>query len=129
MARDYERVLDAAEALTNFTGYLDADDRKQQSVAQGKFRNEVRVFVYNLFRESPDHGALAFSVSGDLNRIAARDRYSGGAVADTRAALLAEIAKRSRDSSLMRFLIRWGPPVLGLVGLAAFAYFKLSLFG
>jgi hypothetical protein len=129
MARDYGKVLDAAERLMNFTGYLDAEDRKQQGVAQGKFNGEVRVFVYNMFRESPDHGALAYSVSADLDRIGVSGRHSADAVADARAALLAEIAKRSRNSSLMRFLIRWGAPVLGFAGIAAFAYFKWHLFG
>ena len=129
MARDYERVLDAAEKLMSFTGYLDSEGLKRQGEAQGKFNGEVRVFVYDLFRETPDHGALAFAVSADLDRIAATGNHSLAAIADTRAALLTEIRKRSRNSPVMHFLIRWGPPVLGLVAVAAFAYFKLRVLG
>jgi hypothetical protein len=115
-----------AEELMNFTGYLGTEELKQQGVAQGKFNGAVRVFVYGLFRESPDHGALAFSVSADLHRIAAMGNHSEAALADTRAALLAEIEKRSRNSAAMRFLVRWGPPALGLVVAAAYIYFKAS---
>ena len=127
MARDYERVLAAAEELMNFGGYLDSEDRKQQSEAQGRFDGEVRIFVYELYRETPDHGALAFSVAGDLDRISATGTHSEAAVADTRAALLAEIQKRSRDNSAMRFLIRWGPPVVGVLAAAAFLFFKVYM--
>jgi hypothetical protein len=129
MARDYERVLDAAEALVSFTGYLDSEDLKQRGVAQGKLNGEVRVFVYNLFRESPDHGPLVFSVSADLDRIAATGHHSEAAIADTRAALLAEIKKRARNSPVVRFLIRWVPPVLGLVALAVYLYVKAQALG
>lgn len=127
MARDYERVLDAAEGLMNFAGYLDSEGRGQQGAARRAFAVEVRNFVYALFRESPDHGALAFSVSADLHRIAAMGNHSQAAIADTRTALLAEIEKRSRNNAAIRFLIRWGPPVLGLVAMAAWIYFKTSI--
>jgi len=128
MARDYEKVLEAAE-LMNFRGYLDSEGLQKQKAAKSRFGVTVRNFVYALFREGPDHGALAFSVSADLHRIAATGKHSAAAVADTRAALLAEIGKRSRNGSLMRFLIRWGPPALGLAGIAVFAWFKLRVLG
>jgi hypothetical protein len=124
MARDYEMVLDAAEELMNFGGYLDTEGRKQQSEANQVFRRAVEIFVYDLFRESPDHGALAYSVSGDLDRIAAAGNHSEAAIADARAALLAAIEKRGRNSPAMRFLIRWGPPALGVLGVAAYIYIR-----
>ncbi len=129
MARDYERVLQAAESLVSFSGYLDSEDLKRRGEARRKFNEAVRVFVYDLFRETPDRGALGFAVSGDLDRIAAAGRHGEAAIGDARAALLAEIGKRSRNSPIMHCLIRWAPPVLGLVALAAWAYFKLRLFG
>ena len=128
MARDYERVLEAAEQM-NFTGYLDSEGRDQQKKARGRFAVEVRNLVYALFRERPDHGALVFSVSADLNRIAATGMHSEAAIADTRAALLAEIGRRSRNSPAMRFFIRWGLPALGLMATAAWVFFKMRLFG
>jgi hypothetical protein len=125
--RDYGRLLEAAETLT-FGGYLDTEGRREQAKARDLFRSEVRNLVYDLFRESPDHGPLAYSVSADLDRIAAAGGHSEAAVAEARAVLLAEIGKRSRNSPATRFLIRWVPPALGLLGVAAWVYFKTSFF-
>ena len=126
--RNYGKLLDTAEQM-NLTGYLDAEDLKRQRTARARFKVEVRNFVYALFREGPDHGPLAVSVTADLQRIAATGAHSEAAIADTRAALLAEIDKRSRNSPAMRFFIRWVLPALGLAAAAAFGYFKLRLLG
>lgn len=129
MARDYGPVLERAEDLQAFSGYLDGEDMKRMGQVRGAFQAAVRNFVYNLYREGPDHGALAFSVSGELDRIARAGEASPGAIAEAREALHREIEARSRNNGLMRFLVRWGPPVLGLLAIAAFAYLKLKIFG
>lgn len=128
MARDYEKLLDAAE-LMNPRGYVDAEDEKQAGKARKRFRIEVRNFVYALFRESPDHGPLVVSVTADLSRIAAAGYRSEAAIADTKAALLTEIEKRSRNSPAMRFVIWWVLPALGLAATAAVVAFKMRLLG
>ncbi|HYD13660.1 MAG TPA: hypothetical protein VEC11_12505 [Allosphingosinicella sp.] len=129
MARDYGPVLERAEDLQAFSGYLDAEDLKRQGKVRVAFQTAVRNLVYALYRESPDHGALGFSVSGDLDRIARAGEFSPGAVAEAREALLREIQARSRNSGMMRFLVRWGPPVLGLLGIAVYAFFKWLALG
>jgi hypothetical protein len=124
MARDYGKLLKAAEQM-NPRGYLDADDVKQREKAKGRFKIEVRNLVYALYRESPDHGSLSWSVTANLSRLAATGAYSEAAIADARAALLAEIEKRSHNSSATRFAIRW---VLPAFGLAAAVVLKVGLF-
>lgn len=129
MARDYGPVLEKAEDLQEFNGYLGTEEMKRRGQARGAFQAAVRNLVYDLYREGPDHGALGFSVSGDLDRIAKAGEASPGAIGEAREALLREIQARSRNNGLMRFLVRWGPPVLGLAGLAVFAYVKLRISG
>jgi hypothetical protein len=124
MARDYEKVLEAAEDLLMFTGYLGSEDLKLQANAQNKFAGEVGIFVYDLLKETPDSGALAFSVSADLDRIAAEGSHSEAAIAGTRAALLAEIARSSRHSPATRFFFRWGSIALAVAGFALAVYLR-----
>lgn len=124
MARNYGPVLSLAEDLQDFRGYLDSEDMKRQAEVRGNFTGAVRVFVYALYKESPDHGGLGFSVSGDLNRIAATGDYSQGAIDEARAALIGEIEARSRNHPAIRFIIRWGPPAIGLAAAAAYIYYR-----
>lgn len=124
MARDYDRLLELAEELQAFTGYLDTEDKKQLALRRGDLRDEVRVVVYNLYQEGPDHGALRMSVSADFDRIARANTHSAGAVAEAREAVLRGIRARSRTHPALHFLIRWGPPTLMVVAVGAYFYFR-----
>ena len=128
MARNYNGLLDRAEDLQAFSGYLDSEDRKRQAETRVTFRAEVRVLVYNLYREGMDPGALRVSVLADLERIARANTHSAGAIDEAREALLSGIRARARSHPAIHILIRWGPPVLGVLAFAAYAYFKLRLF-
>jgi hypothetical protein len=128
MARNYEGLLDRAEDLQAFSGYLDSEDRKRLAETRVTFRAEVRVLVYNLYRENPDHGALRVSVLADLERIARANTHSAGAVAEAREALLSGLRARARSHPAIHILIRWGTPFLGLAIFAAYAWFKWRLF-
>ena len=65
MSRDYRPLLDLAQELQFFTGYLDSEDKKRQMGVQGNFDSARRKFVYELFQESDDHSGLAESVGRD----------------------------------------------------------------
>ena len=124
MARDYEKLLEIAEDLQAFSGYLDTEDKKQLALKRGDLRDAVRVFVYDLHREGPDHGALPVSVAADFDRIARANTHSAGAVADAREAVLRGIRSRSGTNPALHFVIRWGPPALGLIALGVYLYLK-----
>lgn len=124
VARTYDGLLEIAENLQAFSGYLDTEDRKQLALRRGDLRDQARVFVYDLFKESPDRGALPISVAADFDRIAAAGTNSAGAVADARAAVLREIRARSGTHPTLHFVIRWGPPVLMVVAACAYFYLK-----
>lgn len=124
VARNYDRLLEIAEDLQAFSGYLDSEDKKQLALKRGDLRDEVRVVVYNLHRESPDHGALPVSVAADFDRIARANTHSPGAVADAREAVLRGIRSRSGTHPVVHFVIRWGPPALMLAGACVYFYVR-----
>ena len=126
VARNYDRLLEIAEDLQAFSGYLDTEDKKQLALKRGDLRDAVRVVVYDLYHESPDHGALSVSVAADFDRIARANTHSVGAVADAREAVLRGIRSRSGTHPALHFVIRWGPPALMVAGACAYFYFRAS---
>ena len=126
MARNYDRLLELAEDLQAFTGYLDSEDKKQLALKRGDFLAEVRVVVYDLYREGPDHGALPISVAADFDRIALANTHSAGAVAEAREAVLRGIRARSGTNPALHFVIRWGPPTLMVIAAGAYIYFRVK---
>lgn len=126
MERDYGELLRLAEELQYFTGYLDSEDIKRRTQAQGLFDAERRKVVYELFQEGKDHQELSASVAWDMDRIASTSTdHSPGAIAEAREALMTHIDRQGRNSPLMRFIVRWGPPALGVA--AAIAYVVLRM--
>lgn len=121
MSRDYRPMLEVAQELQFFTGYLDTEDKKRQMAVQARFDSERRKFVYELFNERDDHNRLVESVSGDLDRIAATTtEYNHGAIEEVRAELLQHIDRQSSNSPIMRFIVRWGPPTVGVAFVIAY---------
>jgi hypothetical protein len=125
MPRRYYRLLELAEDLQGFGGYLDTEDRKRLAEKRGEFRAELRVVVYSLYRENPDHRALRTSVSADLDRIAEANTHSAGAIAEVREALLSGIRARAHSHPAVHILIRWGPPALAVVVIGLYIYLKV----
>jgi hypothetical protein len=126
MSRNYGPMLEAAQELQFFTGYLDTQGRKEQSKAQGALDAERRKFVYERLKESDDHEALIASVSADLDRIAATTtEYTPGAVEEVRTQLVEHIGKQGANGPVMRFIVRWGPPAL--TAAAGIGYIGLRL--
>ena len=121
--RDYRPLLNAAQELQFFTGYLDTQGLKEQGKAQSLFNTERRKFVYERLKESGDPEAAIASVSADLDRIAQTStEYTPGAIEEVRAQLIEHIGRQGRNGPFMRFVVRWGPPAaVTAVGLAYFA--------
>jgi hypothetical protein len=127
MRRDYRPLLNAAQELQFFTGYLDTQGLKEQGKAQSAFNAERRKFVYERLKESDDHEAVIALVSADLDRIAqTTTEYTPGAIEEVRTQLIEHIGRQARNGPLMRFAVRWGPPAL--VTAAAVAYFALKFY-
>jgi hypothetical protein len=126
MMHDYRGVLDLAEDLQGFSGYLDTEDRKQITKKRDVFRAAVRVAVYNLYRTGADYAALRTSVAVDFDRIAEANTHSPGAVAEAREAMLSGIRARARSHPAIHILIRWGPPVVGVAAICLYAYLKMK---
>lgn len=125
MARDYGRLLLLAEELQAFTGYLGSEELKQRHQFQNQFDDERVKIVYALFKEGGSADEMRQAVIADLDRIElATAEYSPGAVAEAQEGLLAEIDAQARSSPAMRFLLRWGPVALGLVGAGVLIYFR-----
>jgi hypothetical protein len=126
VARNYDRLLEVAEDLQAYSGYLDTEDKKQLALKRGALREAVRVVVYDLYREGPDHGALPVSVAADFDRIARANTHSAGAVAEAREAVLRGIRARSGTHPALHFVIRWGPPALMVAAACAYIYFRVE---
>jgi hypothetical protein len=117
-------MLDAAQELQFFTGYLDTQGLKEQAKVQSAFNAERRKFVYETLKESNDHDALIATVSADLDRIAeTTTEYSPGAIEEVRAQVVEHIGRQASNGPFMRFIVRWGPPAL--TAAAVIGYFAL----
>jgi hypothetical protein len=126
-SRDYRPLLEAAQELQFFTGYLDTQGLKEQGKAQGIFNAERRKFVYERLKDSGDPEAAIASVSADLDRIAETNTdYTPGAIEEVRSQLIEHIRRQASNGPFMRFIVRWGPPAL--ITAATVGYFVLRFY-
>jgi hypothetical protein len=127
MRRDYRPLLEAAQDLQFFTGYLDTKGLQEQGRVQGVFNAERRKFVYERLKESDDHQALIASVSADLDGIAQTSTdYIPAAIEEVRSQLIEHIGRQGSKGPLMRFVVRWGPPAL--MTAATVTYFVVQFY-
>jgi hypothetical protein len=124
MPRDYGELLERAQDLEEYTGYLDTIGRNEQMQARSRFDDARRRFVYALFKEDIPKPEVLPSVLADLDRLEAANTYLGAALSTVREALVRHIHKQARNNPVQRFLIRWGPPALTLAAAAAYLYFQ-----
>lgn len=124
MPRDYGELLERAQDLEEYTGYLDTIARNEQIQARGRFDDARRRFVYDLFKEEIGREEILPSVLADLDGLEAANPYLGGALSTIREELTRHIGKQARNNPVQRFLIRWGPPALTVAAAAAYIYFR-----
>ena len=128
MARDYNKMLEAAAELQDYTGFMSTQTRQQMNRVQAQFDGARRRFVYERFHEGIGHAAIWPAVSADLDRISQQRIMREDAIDYTREQLEKHIARQARNTPLKRFVVRWGPPA-GMILLAiAFEVVKLRGF-
>jgi hypothetical protein len=124
--RDYRSLLEYAFVLEHdFSGYLSSEGVAARNKAKATFDGERRAFVYALFKEGLDPASLVPAIVADLDRMARDQTYDETALAFLREQLIQHIKAATRQNSLQRFVLRWGPPTLVVVIGLAYAYLKL----
>lgn len=122
--RDYFPMLQAADSLAAYQGYLTIEDKKEHVKLESNFKRIRNSFVHNIIKIEGNSGIdILQSVERDIN-----DYYHsiGGddfSVNYIRSNLFPYLEKQLSKSPLRRKLEFWGPIAVG--GLVVIAYFSI----
>jgi hypothetical protein len=117
-------MLEIADDLARFQGFLSTDEETEAGKLEGKFAGERRKFVYDAVREGKPLPVLLSSINADLDRLRATGNYYDYGICHVREELHEHITRQMGNSPFMRFAARWGPPALGVIGMAVYFYLK-----
>ena len=122
MARNYRPMLEIAEELARFQRYLGPTEEQEEAKLKAAFAAERRKFVYDVVREPGEKSEVVPSIDSQLDRALASGNYAEWSIDHVRGELHQHIGKQINSSPFVRFGTRWGPPVFGIIAIAAYFY-------
>lgn len=119
--RDYFPMLEAADSLAAYEGYLTTEDKKERVKLVGQFKSVRNAFVRKILETEGSAGiGLVPSVEKDIADYAASIGGENFSIGYIRENLLPYLEKQLSKSPLRRKLEFWAPIALGVVVVAAY---------
>jgi len=119
--RDYFPMLQAADSLATYEGYLTTEEKKERVKLEGQFKGVRNAFVRKIIKEESYAGVdVVASVEKDITDYSTSIGSDDFSVGYIRENLLPYLEKQLSKSPLRRKLEFWGPIAAGTIVLIAY---------
>ena len=105
-----ERLVQLAQELQSYNGYMDHALLQQRNIVLEKFNGERRKFIYDTVRWPGTREQKLAVINANVDSIAETTGYSSVAIEFLREDIVKRLTRQSGQGGVRHFAARYGPP-------------------